>query len=160
MPTAVAKTQRRPPPQAAALQTVDTPVTASLAAPFAWPVEQWLGFQAALFKLSEPFWMGWIERRSAAAHALLDNVGKLARCDDPGAVAAIHSEWLGGAMERLEAEARALSEHATAASRFVSGAVEAVARLPWGDTATATGPAYAGPERRSPSRPWSDLATD
>jgi hypothetical protein len=148
MPIAVAKVTRRPRAQEVVPSNIETP----FAAPLAWPLDQWLALPAALFKASEPAMLGWIERRCAAASALLDSVAGFARCDDLSAAAAVHATWLEGATGRLEADVRAMTEHAAAVSQCVASLAEPAApgEIPAGGTV------WQGPERRSPSRPWSE----
>jgi hypothetical protein len=87
MPTAAAKVSRR----SRAQEIVPISVETLAAAPVAWPFDQWLGLQTALFKASEPVLIGWIERRCAGAAALLDSFAGFAHCDDLNAAAAVHA---------------------------------------------------------------------
>lgn len=81
-----------------------------------WPIEVWLRCQAGMLKAAEPVATGWIERRREAASAAFEAFEKLAGCSDLQEAAAVHRDWLEGAMQRLDTDLHALADHAVALS--------------------------------------------
>jgi hypothetical protein len=65
------------------------------------PFEIWLRWQADMLKAAEPVTTGWLERRRESTEAALEAIEKLAGCRDFSEVASIQSNWLDGAMKRL-----------------------------------------------------------
>jgi Phasin protein len=83
--------------------------TSLLSAPIlaeAWqmPMKVLLEEQAALLDEGRKTSAAWMKRRQEATEAGLQAFGALAGCRDPGAAAAICSEWLKGSMDRLMAD--------------------------------------------------------
>lgn len=81
------------------------------------PFEIWLRWQADMLKAAEPVTTGWLERRREGTEAALEAIEKLAACRDLSEAASIHSDWLDGAMKRLNSDIEVLTEQAMAMSR-------------------------------------------
>ena len=94
----------------------------------AWPLEHLLQLQAELLRATAPSVTDWLERRREATTAVLRACEKLAACRDLGGVLAIQSEWIEGAMARLDQDARAVTEHALAVSHCTVGAARHAAQ--------------------------------
>jgi len=94
----------------------------------AWPLEHLLQLQAELLKATAPNVTGWLERRREGTSAVLRACEKLAACRDLSAALAIQSEWIEGAMARLDQDVRALAEHTLAVSHCTVGAARHAAQ--------------------------------
>lgn len=115
--------QRSSAPQARSL-AADTQSLMSLA----WPLEHLLQLQAELLKAAEPGINSWLNRRREGTTAVLQACEKLAACRDFGDALSIQSEWVDGAMKRLDLDVQALAEHALAVSQCTLGATRQAAQ--------------------------------
>jgi hypothetical protein len=115
--------QRSSEPQAPAL-AADTQSLLSLT----WPLEHLLQLQAELLKAAEPGLNGWLNRRREGASAVLRACEKLAACRDFGEVLSIQSELIDGAMNRLDLDVQALTEHALTVSQCTVGVTRQAAQ--------------------------------
>lgn len=115
--------QRSSVPQARSF-AADTQSLLSLA----WPFEHLLQLQAELLKATEPSLNGWLNRRREGTNAVLQACEKLAACRDLGDVLSIQSEWIDGAMKRLDLDVQALAEHALTVSHCTVGATRQAAQ--------------------------------
>lgn len=93
-----------------------------------WPVEQWLQFQAELLKATTPGWTHWLDRRFEGLTATLHAAEKFASCREIGEVVAIQSEWLDGAIKRLDLDSQGLIAQALAVSQCTAGATRQIAQ--------------------------------
>jgi hypothetical protein len=94
----------------------------------AWPLEHWLQLQAELLKATGPSLNNWLNRRREGTNAVLLACEKLAACRDFGDVLSIQSEWIDGAMKRLDLDVQALAEHALTVSQCTVGATQQAAQ--------------------------------
>lgn len=94
----------------------------------AWPLEQWFQFQADLFKIADPGFTDWLSRRREGTTAVLQTLQRLAGCSDFGEAMAIQSDWIDGAMKRLELDAQAIVEQTLALSQCATGATREAAQ--------------------------------
>ena len=115
--------ERANPPQPRAL-VADMQNLLSLA----WPLDQWLRWQAELLKAAGPSLNGFLVRRGEGLSAGLRAGEKLAACRDLNEALAIQSEWIDGAMQRLDLDIQAVGEHALALSRSTAGATQRAAQ--------------------------------
>lgn len=94
----------------------------------AWPLEHLLQLQAELLKAAEPSFNGWLNRRREGTDAVLRACEKLAACRDFGEALSIQSELIDGAMNRLDLDVQAVTEHARAVSQCTLGATRQAAQ--------------------------------
>lgn len=112
------------PSSAADTRDVQSPDVASLA----WPLEHWLQFQAELFKIADPRLTDWLNRRREGTTAALRTFERLASCRNFGEAMAIQSDWIDGAMKRLDLDAQAILEQGLAMSQCATGATREAAQ--------------------------------
>jgi hypothetical protein len=96
--------------------------------PLAWPLEHLLQLQAELLKAAEPNLNGWLNRRREGTNALLRACEKLAACRDFGEALSIQSELIDGAMNRLDLDVQAVTEHVRAVSQCTVGVTRQAAQ--------------------------------
>ena len=116
MPPKTAKAETAPAMAAACLADftrLGAPMTRMIAA----PTEAWLQWQADALKTIEPLMKGWLERRREATAATMDTIDRLTRCGDLAEAAQIQSEWIDGAIKRLNTDFQTLTEHAMSLSQ-------------------------------------------
>src|SRR5579864_9533963 len=101
----VSKAKPRPSAAQARSLAVDPQNLLSLA----WPLDHLLHLQAELLKAAEPSLNGWLDRRREGTTAVLRAFEKLAACRDFGEALSIQSEWIDGAMKRLDRDVQALA---------------------------------------------------
>jgi hypothetical protein len=125
----ISKPKQRSSVEYAPSAAADTQDVRSLDLPtMAWPLEQLLQFQAELLKVADPGLTDWLNRRREGTSAVLRTLERLAACRDVGEAVAIQSDWIDGAMKRLDLETQAIVEQALAVSQCATGATREVAQ--------------------------------
>lgn len=81
------------------------------------PIDIWLQCQAGILKVTQPATTAWIERRRDAAMAGFTALEKLRACTDLNELAALQRDCLEDTVRRLDADLRALADHALALSQ-------------------------------------------
>jgi len=94
------------------------------------PVEIWLHWHNDLLKAVEPATLGWLQRRRDGVDAALAALERLARCADLGEAASIQSDWIDGAIKRLNSDMAALTEQAITLSQEAATVTRSVTQLP------------------------------
>ena len=89
-----------------------------------WPLELLLRVQAELLKAAEPSLNGWLNRRREGATAALRALEKLTECRDLGGALSIQSEWVDGAVKRLDLDVQGITEHILAISQCALGTTQ------------------------------------